>query len=186
MPKGIKKKYYGFNASSASHARALQMAQQLRELLNKHGVRAPVIGVEQYNRPGEEYWQAHTPSYVYLPSRLSGYWTFSTYWRYRQVPGDDSAAILTESTMGLNVEGHPLDHCVGSEGLCLIRYDYDIRDAPRAHLNVMQPAPLLDKAHWRLPVSELSDKGWDPEQVLRYLLSEGLQDDLLGARWPPA
>ncbi len=181
MAKG--KKYCGYNASTPSHGAALKMGARLRVLLNHRGVR-PIIKVALVRDSTQEFWQAYAPVHLPLDYPLQGVWTLSTYWRYVTVPGSDEA-LLQESSIGLNVSGHPLDECVGLESeVCLVRYDYDIRDAPAAHLNVLQPAPLRDRAHWRLPMGGRGVE-WNPDEVLEYLLGPTVAE-LRSADWPSA
>lgn len=111
--------------------------------------------------------------------RLPGIWEVQISWTFRRAPGTNETAVW-ESTVGLNVSGVSF----AQDGkICLVRYDVDNgRLGPSLaplgrHLNVHQPAPLVDRAHYAIP-GESSE--WYVPHVLDILLSPHFFQDLVG------
>lgn len=178
MPKGGRKKFYGHNAASASQGAALAMAGQLRLILGDLGITQHVT-TAPYKGNAQEYWAAYFPAPILINSPRQGAWSLTSYWRYVADPRETDHAILLESSVGLNVSDHPLE---GSEDeVCVVRYDLDRTRTPALHLNVLQPGPIQDRAHWSLPSNEI--KEWDARLVFTYLVTDAF-DDLRKANWP--
>lgn len=111
-----------------------------------------------------------------LPA-LPGTWDVHISWTLRRAPrtGD---VVVWQSSVGLNVVGASFAR---KARVCLVRYDVDNgRPGPGLaplgrHLNVHQPAPLDDNAHFAIPGE---DDEWRVPQVLDILLSPQFLGDL--------
>jgi hypothetical protein len=158
------------------------MVDRLRECFRSQQYYNAALGVDRSDDAGHDLWVARLKAPLVLRMKRQGVWTMKTYWRYINDPAG-ATAVLQESSVSLNVVEHPLvgDLGGGDEAICLIRYDFDLRDKYAAHLNVMQPPPILDEAHWRLPSKSLGE--WDPAELVSYLLSEAVETDLARAGW---
>jgi hypothetical protein len=112
--------------------------------------------------------------------RLPGDWYLMLEWQYFPTPGSDDASLLY-ATISLNVGG--ITATSGIDTDCLVRYDIERRPGSRfgvsngAHVNVLQPRTLDDRAHYPMFGSTSE---WPLAQVLDFLLSDGLDDDLEG------
>ncbi len=153
--------------------------EQILDVLNQRGYHV-VVKVEE-KAGSDPFWQTYITK-ANLGWDLGGEWFLTTYWRYKNDPAG-KASILHESSAGLNVESDPFGLCAGAgqDRVCVVRYDFDARQTPQLHLNVLQPAPLHDNAHWRLPI-DASPNEWDAVRVLAYLLDRAAAD-LKAAGW---
>jgi len=162
----------GVPAASAAEG----MRLLVREALHGLGHYGPKIDVDQ--KSGQEpYWYARIERF-HIKCDLAGSWFVTSYWRFINDPVSNES-VLQESSIGLNVSDDPYGICLtaGADSACIARYDFDLRDKNPLHLNVLQPRPLGDRLHWRLPV-DTEPTSWSPEKVFRHLLVDSLGEML--------
>lgn len=128
---------------------------------------------------GREFWRAHNVARILVPVRdVPGRWYLHMSWQCATEPvsGD---GVLRVSSIGLNVDG-PLTAGLSTQNV--VRYDVDRRASERtdqfgaSHVNVLQPVPLQDHVHYAVFHDESHE--WPVEEVLGFLVSDVLHDDL--------
>lgn len=124
------------------------------------------------------------PIDVTLNPSVTGRWSLHLAWTLRRVPRDEP--IVWQSSFGLDVRGLPFGDT--DRAVSFVRYDVDNSRrghtlAPLGpHLNVLQPPPMVDAIHF--PTLSTSDGGWAVRDVLDFLLSSALAEELRGSIGP--
>lgn len=158
-----------------------EMVKTAKEALGAHQLRTAVVPLYL---PKERAWKVRARNIaVKLDPSLPGHWRVNMGWTMVPLPPQEEEMLVTESSIGLyGVQVPALGG--GEKEICLVRYDVSLTEqGPTleplgAHINVHQPGDLRDKIHYKIP--GLSEREWQVGEVLDFLLSDRLVQDLTG------
>jgi hypothetical protein len=171
-------------AKSLAQKRAEQCLKDANSVLRAAGLAPRLqVALDEDKALGLAYWSCFSsdPPLIDVPLGLPGRWFLKLSWSFWSDPTDSKQVEMFQSSISLNVESALTD---GLGTKCLVRYDVDRRDTRRtgdfgvAHLNVLQPGAIEDKAHYPLPGATVDE--WPLADVLRFFRSDVLRDDLDG------
>lgn len=154
-----------------------ELVREVSKALAARNLKRPVNA--EY-RPADPSWKVSARKIpIKLDPSFPGHWRLNMNWTLVPVP-PDGELVVEESSIGLY--GAKVPALGGDEReACLVRYDTSNSPGPTleplgAHVNVFQPRRLEDKVHYKLP--GLPEHGWSLTEVLDFLLSDRLVDDL--------
>jgi hypothetical protein len=158
-----------------------EMVKSAKEALGTHQLQTAVV--PQY-LPKERAWKISARNIeVKLDPSFPGHWRVNMSWTMVPVPPRNDSMLVTESSIGLyGIKVPALGG--GEKEVCLVRYDISLTKQGSTleplgpHINVHQPGNLRDKIHYKIP--GLPDHEWQVGEVLDFLLSGRLVEDLTG------